>query len=113
MNKQILFSYLRHLAVTAVGAVIAIVNVKHIGLTHLTKADALVVGNAVWLAILPQLRFGAEPLINAYLKKQYPALGIVLADLENFNAQAVAEQAAPAPVVIAPVAPAPVAAPNA
>jgi hypothetical protein len=100
MNKQVLFSYLRHLAVTAVGVVIAIVQTQHVGLAHLTKADVLTIANAVWLAILPQLRFGAEPLINAYLKKQYPALGIVLSDLESFNSQAEADNAKVAPAKI-------------
>ena len=103
MNKQVLFSYLRHLAVTAVGIAIAVIQTKHIGLTHITKSEVLTVANAVWLAVLPQLRFGAEPLINAYLKKQYPALGIVLSDLESFNSQAIDEAVAPAPVAQAPV----------
>ena len=93
MNKQALFSYLRHLAVTAAGIAIAIVQTQHIGLAHLSKTDVLTVANAVWLAILPQLRFGAKPFIDAYLKKQYPALGIVLADLASFNAQAQEEAA--------------------
>jgi hypothetical protein len=101
MNKQVLASYLRHLITTAFGAAVVVVNVKHVGIAHLTKADVLAVANAAWIAILPQLRFGAkafaEPLIDAYLKKQYPALGIVLADLENFNTQAVEQTATPAP----------------
>ena len=106
MNKQVLASYLRHLVTTAIGAAVVVVNVKHVGIAHLTKADAVAICNAVWIALLPQLRFGAkafvEPLIDAYLRKQYPALGIVLNDLENFNSQAIAE---PAPVVsAAPVA---------
>ena len=94
MNKQIALSYLRHLATTVIGAVIAIVNVKHIGLTHLTKADVLNVANAAWVAALPQLRHGGPAVIDWYLKKQFPALGIVLADLESFNSQAAATPAA-------------------
>ena len=88
MNKQVALSYLRHLATTAFGAAVVVVNAKHVGIAHLTKGDALMIANAVWIAILPQLRFGAAPVIDWYLKKQFPALGIVLADLESFNAQA-------------------------
>lgn len=105
MNKQILISYLRHLVTTAVGAVVAIVNVKHIGLAHLTKSEVLSVANAAWIAIIPQLRHTAPVLIDWYLKKQFPALGIVLADLKSFNSQAAATPAPAATPVAAPVAP--------
>lgn len=91
MNKQIALSYLRHLLTTAVGSVIAVASAQHIGIAHVTKADLLLVANAVWIAVLPQVRFLAPKFVDLYLKKQFPALGIVLADLESFNAQATTE----------------------
>ena len=80
MNKNVVYSYLRHLLITAGGIALAVVKAKHIPLLHLTKTDLLTVANAVWLAILPQLRFAVQPLVNTYLKKKFPTLGLSLSD---------------------------------
>lgn len=92
--NQVLASYLRHLATSVVVAAVVVVNTNHVAFAHLSKGDIVAIANAVWIAALPQLRFGlktfAEPFLNAYLKKQYPALGIIVKDLEEFNAYAAA-----------------------
>lgn len=80
MNKKVIYSYLRHLVVTAAGIALAVVKVKHIPLLHLTKTDLITIANAVWLAILPQLRFAVQPLVNVYLKKKFPSLGLSIQD---------------------------------
>jgi len=69
-NKQnVVYSYLRHLAVTSAGIALAVVKAKHIPLLHLTKTDLLTIANSVWLAVLPQVRFAVKPYITRYLKK--------------------------------------------
>ena len=68
-KKNVVYSYLRHLAITSAGIALAVVKTKHIPLLHLTKTDLLTIANAVWLAILPQVRFAVKPYITRYLKK--------------------------------------------
>lgn len=81
-TRKAIKSYLTHLALIAGTAVAAAINLKHIPLLHPTHAELVFVAQSVWVAIATNLNKVQEPLINAYLKRKYPALGIVVADLE-------------------------------
>jgi hypothetical protein len=92
MKKTISYSYLRYLALLIYGTARAYTAAKHQSIYHVTGAELVWVSQSVWLAVLPQLRHTATPLINLYLKKKYPALGIVLADVLH-----------PAPPIVVPI----------
>jgi len=83
MKKSVIYSYLRHLVLVAYGAALAYTKAKGVSITHFSKGEAIWAGQALWLAVLPQLRHTVEPAINWYLKKKYPGLGIILADIKG------------------------------
>ena len=74
--------YLAHLVLIVGTAVTAAVNLKHVPLLHPTHAELVFVAQSAWVAIVTNLNKVQEPIINAYLKRKYPALGIVVADFE-------------------------------
>ena len=102
MNKQIALSYLRHLLTTAFATVLVVVNTQHVGLTNITKAQLFIIANAVWIAILPQLRFTIEPAVNLYLRKKFPSLGLVIDDLKVADATPASTPPASTPPAVVP-----------
>ena len=85
MKKTVIYSYLRHLAFGAYLAALAYTKAKGVSITHFSKGELLWASQAVWVAVLPQLRHSIPLLINLYLKKKFPNLGITLEDLKFSN----------------------------
>jgi hypothetical protein len=83
MKSKVIYSYLRHLVLIAYASALAYTKAKGVPITSFSKGELIWAGQAVWIAVLPQLRHAVEPGINLYLKKKYPALGIIVADLES------------------------------
>jgi len=85
MNAKILHfikGYLSHLVLIVGSTVTTIVNVKHIGLRHLTHNDLTLIANSVWAAVVTNGKKVLEPALDTYLKRKYPGLGIIIANLE-------------------------------
>jgi uncharacterized membrane protein len=81
-TRKAIKGYLTHLVLIVGTAVTAAVNLKHVPLLHPTHAELVFVAQSAWVAVVTNLNKVQEPIINAYLKRKYPALGIVVADLE-------------------------------
>lgn len=81
-TRKAIKGYLTHLVLIIGTAVAAAVNLKHVPLLHPTHAELVFVAQSAWVAIVTNLNKVQEPIINAYLKRKYPALGIVIADFE-------------------------------
>ena len=79
MKKTVIYSYLRHLVI---GAFVAADTYTKGKPWNFSKGEVVWVSQAVWVAVLPQLRHAAPAFVDFYLKKKYPALGITLKDLE-------------------------------
>ena len=82
MKKSVIYSYLRHLVLIAYASALAYTKAKGVSVTHFSKGEFIWAGQAIWLAVVPQLRHTLPVVVDLYLKKKYPALGITLKDLE-------------------------------
>lgn len=91
MKSKIIASYFRHLIFLAYGALLAVSKVDHTSIMHISKGELAIVGQSLWIAVLPQLRHTVEPAINFYLKKKYPGLGIILADVKAVTVAPISE----------------------
>ena len=74
---------------TAFATVLVVVNTQHVGLTNITKAQLFIIANAVWIAILPQLRFTIEPAVNLYHQRWYQVPNDILTMKVEFVTDAI------------------------
>lgn len=81
MKKTVIYSYLRHLVITAYGIALTYTSLKHQSIYKVTGAELKYVAIALWTSVLPQLRHTAPIAVNLYIKKKYPALASALKDL--------------------------------
>lgn len=53
LNKQTVYSYLRHVVALTVGAILTVSQTKHISVFDFSTAEWLLVANSLWIALFP------------------------------------------------------------
>ena len=96
-GKKVIYSYLRHLVVTAAAIARVYTGIHKTSLYHVTYAELKYVAIALGTSIIPQIRFTALPLAKRLVIKHYPQFAWVVTDAANAADTHLAE-IAPTPV---------------